>query len=150
MRVFAGDWLVSRDDQHAQLVDVEKFRRFRFGGAGHAGQLVIEPEIILNGNGGVGLRLPLDLDAFLGFDGLVQAIAPAASGHQASGVLIDDDHLVLLNDVLHVLQIEAIGLEKLRDAMDLLRLGLKVSLQLGFHLQPFLEWLRAGVDFMKR
>ena len=41
-------------------------------------------------------------DAFLGFDGLMQAVAPAASGHQAAGEFVDDHDLAVLDHVLHV------------------------------------------------
>ena len=98
----------------------------RLGGAGHAGQLLVEAEVVLNRDRRQRLRFALDLDAFLGFDGLVQAIAPAAAGHQAAGVFIDDDDLVVLDDVLHVLLVEAVGLEQLRDGVDALRLGLVI------------------------
>jgi hypothetical protein len=111
-----------------EFVDVEKLLRLGFGGAGHAGQFVVEPEVILNGDGGERLGLAFDLDAFLGLDGLVQAIAPAAAGHEAAGVFVDDDDLVVLDDVLDVLLVEAIGLEQLGDAVDLLRFGLEFGL----------------------
>ena len=77
--------------------------RFGFGRAGHAGELLVKPEIILNRDRGERLRFAFDLDAFLGFDRLVQAVAPAAARHLAAGVFVDDDDLVFLDDVLHVL-----------------------------------------------
>ena len=46
---------------------------------------------------GEGLVLALDFDVFLGFDGLMEPIAPAAAGHQAAGELIDDDDLAFLH-----------------------------------------------------
>ena len=39
---------------------------------------------------------------FLGFDGLMQAVAVTAADHQAAGELVDDDDLVVLHDVIHV------------------------------------------------
>ena len=95
---------------------------------------VIEAEIILDRDRRERLRFALDLDAFLGFDGLVQAIAPAAAGHQTAGVFIDDDDLVFLNDVLHVLLIKAVGLEQLGNGVDPLRLGFEFLLELRFWL----------------
>ena len=41
--------------------------------------------------------------AFLGLDRLVQAVRPAAAGHQATGKFVDDDHFAVLHDVLLVL-----------------------------------------------
>jgi hypothetical protein len=86
----------------------------------------------LNRDGGERLGLAFDLDAFLGFDGLVQAIAPPAAGHQAAGVFVDDDDLVVLDDVLDILLVKAVGLEQLGNAVDLLRLGLEFGLDPAF------------------
>ena len=52
-----------------------------------------------------------DLHAFLGFDGLVQAVGPAAAGHQAAGELVDDDDLAVLDDVLDVALVERMRLD---------------------------------------
>ena len=68
---------------------------------------MVEAEIILNRDRGERLRLALDLDAFLGFDRLMQTVAPAAARHQAARVLVHDDDLVVLHDVLHVLLVKA-------------------------------------------
>src|SRR2546427_4956625 len=37
-----------------------------------------------------------------GFDSLVQAVGPAAAGHQAASELVDDDHLAVLDYVVPV------------------------------------------------
>ncbi len=36
----------------------------------------------------------IDGDLFLGFDGLVEAVAPGAVGHEAAGEFVDDDDFV--------------------------------------------------------
>ena len=82
---------VGGDHDDFQLVNLLEFGRFGFRRTGHAGQLLVHAEIVLEGDGGERLILALDLDAFLGFHGLVQAVAPAAARHQASGELVDDD-----------------------------------------------------------
>ncbi len=94
---------VGRDRQHVELVDVVELGGFGFGGAGHAGELLVEAEVVLDGDGREGLGFLLDGDAFLGLDRLVQAVGPAAARHFAAGVFVDDDHLVVLDDVLDVL-----------------------------------------------
>ena len=112
---------------------------------------VIKAEIILNRDRGERLRFALDRDAFLGFDRLVQTIAPAAARHQTAGVFIDDDDLVFLDDVLHVLLIKAVGLEQLRDGVDALRLGFEFLLQLGLRFQPLARiGFRPGIDLVQR
>ncbi len=113
VEVFADAGLVRGDGQDVQLVDVVEFGRFGFGGAGHAREAGVEAEVVLDGDGGVGHVLRLDLHAFLGFDGLVQAFAPAAARHFAAGVLVDDDDLAFLDDVLDVLFVDGVGLEQL-------------------------------------
>ena len=82
--VFQADHrAVGGDHDDVQVVDLLEFGRFGFRRAGHAGQLLVHAEIVLEGDGGEGLVFALDLDAFLGFHGLVQAVGPAAA--RASG-----------------------------------------------------------------
>ena len=71
--VDALDRDVGRDRDDVHLVDVEEFRRLGQRRAGHARQLRIHAEIVLEGDRGERLVLGLDLDAFLGLDRLVQA-----------------------------------------------------------------------------
>src|SRR5205807_8283939 len=59
-------------------------------------------EIVLEGNGRKGLIFALDLDAFFGFHGLVQAVGPAAAGHLAARKFVDNDDFAVLVDVIHV------------------------------------------------
>src|SRR3546814_14661652 len=49
--------LVRRDHHHLQAVDLMEFERFGVGGAGHAGQLVVQAEVVLEGGRGQGLAL---------------------------------------------------------------------------------------------
>ena len=104
--------------------------RFGLGRAGHAGELLIKPEIILNRDRGQRLRLAIDLHAFLRFDRLMQSIAPAAARHFASGKFVDDDDFVFLDHVLHIFFEEAVGAEQLRDVVN--ALGLRVAMLLAF------------------
>ena len=70
--------------------------------AGHARELRIHAEIILEGDRGERLVLGLDLDAFLGLDRLVKAVRPAPPVHHPAGELVDDDDLVVLDDIIDV------------------------------------------------
>ena len=79
--VLADHRLVGLDRQHAQLVGVHELGGLGLGRTGHAGELVVHAEVVLQGDGGEGLVLGLDLHAFLGLDGLVQA--PRCSGGPA-------------------------------------------------------------------
>ena len=120
---------VGRDGQHVEPIDVVELGGFGFGGAGHAREFLIEAEVVLDGDGGEGLGFLLDGDAFLGLDRLVESVRPAAAGHFAAGVFIDDDDLVVLDDVLDVLFEDAVGLEELGDVVDLLGLRVHADLE---------------------
>ena len=56
--------------------------------------------------------LALDAEPFLGLDGLVEPLAPAAAGHLTAGELVDDDDLAVLDDVVAVALEEGVGLER--------------------------------------
>ena len=115
---------VGRDREDVEAVDVVELGGFGFGGSGHAGEFLVEAEVVLDRDGGEGLSLLLDGHAFLGFHGLVEAIGPAAAGHFAAGVVIDDDDLAVLDHVLDVFLVDAVGLQELGDVVDLLALAL--------------------------
>ena len=134
VRILPRNRPIRRDDGDIEFVDVVEFVRLGFRGAGHAREFVIEAEIILDRDRGEGLRLAIDLHAFLRFDRLVQTIAPAAARHFAAGVFIDDDDFVFLDDISDVLLEEAIGAEQLRDVVDLLGLLVAMLLALGLQL----------------
>ncbi len=87
--------------------------RFRIRRTGHAGQLLVHAEEVLEGDARESLRLALDLDVFFRFDRLVQPIAPAAARHQASGELVDDDHLSFLHHVIAVALIQDVRAQRL-------------------------------------
>ncbi len=100
--VRADHRLVGRNHHHFQSVDLLEFEGLGVRRAGHAGQLRVQPEIILEGDGRDGLIFLADLDALLGLDRLMQAVGPAPSLHGAAGELIDDDDLALAHDVLDI------------------------------------------------
>ncbi len=75
----ADERLVGRDFDHVQPVDMPEFLGLGRRGSGHPGQLLIHPEIILEGDRGQGLVFLLDPDSFLGLQSLVQTVAVAAA-----------------------------------------------------------------------
>ena len=102
---------VGRDDDDVELVDLVELGGFGLGGAGHAGELLVHAEVVLEGDGRERLVFLADGDAFLGFDGLVQAVGPAAAGHEAAGELVDDDDFAVFDDVLDVALVEGVGFD---------------------------------------
>jgi hypothetical protein len=105
-------WLVGRDDDRLEPVDFLEFVRFRVGRAGHAGQLFVHAEVVLERDRGQRLVLVLDLHAFLGLDRLVQAVGPAAAHHQAAGEFVDDHHFAVLHHVLLVAEEQRVGAQR--------------------------------------
>ncbi|MNQ14086.1 hypothetical protein D3C85_270250 [compost metagenome] len=95
-----------RDHDRFQAVDFLEFVRFGIGRTRHAGQLGVHAEVVLEGDRGQGLVLVLDLDAFFRFDGLVQAIGPAATRHQTAREFIDDHHFIVLHHIVLILEVQ--------------------------------------------
>ena len=62
----------------------------------------------------------------------MQAVAPLPAEHQAAGELVDDDHLAVLHDVVHVALVEVMGLERVVDQVR------------PFHVAGRVEALDAG------
>ncbi len=80
--VDANHRFVGGYNDHLKLVNFVKFLGFGGGGTGHAGQLLIKAEVVLEGDGGQSYALPLDFDPFLGFDGLVQPFGVSPAEHE--------------------------------------------------------------------
>ena len=79
------------------------------GRTGHAGELLVHAEVVLEGDRGEGLVLLLDLHPFLRLDRLVEALRPAPPGKDAAGELVDDQDLAVLDDVVDVALVELLG-----------------------------------------
>ena len=116
--VLALDRPVGRHLQDIHLVDVAELLGLGRGGAGHARQLFIEAEVVLDRHRGQGLVLGLDLDVLLGLDGLVQALGQTTAGHHAAGEFVDQDDLAALDDVVLVALIQSVGAQGLVGVVD--------------------------------
>ena len=82
------------------------------------GELVVEAEVVLEGDRGQGLVLLADRDALLRLDRLVQALRPAPPLEDAAGELVDDHHLAVDHRVLAVALVERLGLQRLDQVVD--------------------------------
>ena len=121
--VVADHGLVGGHHDHFQVVDALELLFLGLGRAGHAGQLVVHAEEVLEGDGRQRHGFLLHLDAFLGLDGLVQTFAVAPAFHQAAGEFVHDDHFAVADDVVLV------ALEE--------RMGAQGIVQVGDHLEVF-------------
>ena len=122
LAVVADHRTVRRDDDDVEFVDAPELRGFRLGRTGHAGQLVVHAEVVLQGDRGEGLRRRLDLHVLLGLDGLMQTVRIAASVENTSRLLVHDLHLVVHDHILHVLLEHGVGLQQLVHRVYALRL----------------------------
>ena len=101
-----------------ELVDLVELRGFGVGRTGHAGQLLVHAEVVLERDRRERLVLLLDGDAFLRLDRLVETIAPAAARHLAAGVLVDDDDLAVFDEVVDVALVQRVRAQRLVDVVD--------------------------------
>ena len=109
---------VGRDLDDRQLVDLHELVGLGEGRAGHARELVVHAEVVLERDRGERLVLLLDAHALLGLDRLVQALRPAAAVEDAAGELVDDLDLAVDHRVVDVALVERLGLQRLDEVVD--------------------------------
>ena len=137
-----------RNFDDVELVDFGEFERLGRGRAGHAGQLAIKAEVILEGDRGQRHVFRLDLDMLLGFERLMQPFRIAAPRHHAAGEFVDDDDLALAHDVILVALeqlVRAQGLIDVVDDGDVLRLVERALGEDAGLAEQFLHMFVAGV-----
>ena len=114
---------MGRDRDDLEVVDLVELLRLGHRRTGHAGQLVVQAEVVLERDRGQRHALALDAQALLGLDRLVEALAPAAAGHLAAGELVDDDDLAVLDDVVAVALVEGVRAQRLLEVAGEPRVG---------------------------
>ena len=120
--------LVGGDGDDPEFVDVLEFASLGLGRTGHACELRVETEVVLDRDRRERLALLLDLHTFLGLDSLMESVRPAAAREDTSGELVHDVHMVVLHDVIDVALIEAVCAEQLVNHVDALGLLHEVRL----------------------
>ena len=101
---------VGRHHSHIQVVDVLELSRFSIRCPCHTRQLVIHAKEVLEGDGRKGLVFALDLDPLFGLQSLMQPIAVTSSRHETTGKLVHNEHLVVLDDIIHIPFKKSVGL----------------------------------------
>ena len=127
---------------HFQFVDLPEFRFFGLGGAGHAGQFMVKPEIVLESDGRQGLRLFPDPDPFFGFNGLMQAVAVAPPHHQTPRKFIHNDDLSIFYDIIDIPAEKMMGFQRLDDLVRQLHV---LNIKEIFDTQQFFDLFYAGL-----
>ena len=100
-----------------QFVDIPKLASLCYCRTSHTRQLVIHAEIVLQGNGGIGLCGILHLYMLFGFHSLMQAVAPSSAFHDTASLLIHYLHLSILNDIVIIEVEHGVSLEELLDGV---------------------------------
>ena len=126
-KVLPLDRPVGRHDHDIQVVDLLELVGLGVGGACHAGELRVHPEEVLECYRGEGLGLAQDLHSFLGLDRLVETAGVAASGKYASGELVDDLDLAVVDDVVDVPLVQPVGDHRLGAVVDHLEVAVVVD-----------------------
>ncbi len=121
--VLADHRPVRGDRHHTELVDLVQLGRLGLRGTGHAGELVVEAEVVLQGDRGQRLVLGLDLHPLLGLDGLVHALVVTPAQQHATGELVDDQHLAVADDVVLVPVEQFLGLDGVVEVAHQRRVG---------------------------
>ena len=116
--VAADHRAVGRDLDDRQLVDLHELGRLGERRAGHARELVVHAEVVLQRDRRERLVLLLDADALLGLDRLVEALGPAPALEDAPGELVDDLHLAVDHRVVDVALVQRLGLQRLDQVVD--------------------------------
>ena len=109
---------VGRNDLNGQLVDLAELGVLGECRTGHTGELVIQAEVVLQGDGRQRLVLLAHEHALFGLDGLVQALGVTAAFHNAAGELVDDLDLAVGDHVLLIAVEHVLGLQRLLQVVD--------------------------------
>ena len=119
--------LVRGDLHHVELVDLLELRELGLGRTGHAGELLVHLEVVLDGDRGQGLVLLFDPDVLLGLDGLVESLRIPPALQDPAGELVDDLHLAAGHDVVHVALVQLLGSERVLEVVHERRVDVLVQ-----------------------
>ena len=111
--VFADHGLVRGDGDDGHMVDMIELAVGGERRARHAGELLVQAEVVLQCDGCDGVRLGLNLNVFLRLDCLMETLGIAATLHDAAREGIDDLHFAPVDHVVVVELEQELGLERL-------------------------------------
>ena len=138
---------VGRHLEHFEAVDIHELVGFRQRRAGHAGELLVHAEVVLEGDRGERLVFRLDRLVLFRLQRLMQAFRIAPARHHAAGEFVDDDDLAVAHDVVLVALEQLVGAQRLvdvvhdRDVLDVVELA---ALEQAGLAQVALHLLHAG------
>ena len=103
--------LIGRYNDNRQVINLLELLLLSLSRTGHASQLIVHTEVVLEGDGSQGLAFAFNLYALLSLDSLMQTFGEAAAKHQTAGELIDDDNLTILNNIIAVTMHQSLRLQ---------------------------------------
>ena len=118
---------VGRDRGDVGLVDLRELVGLGGGRARHARELLVHAEVVLEGDRREGLVLLADPQALLRLERLVEALGVAPALEHAAGELVDDQQLAVADDVLLVLAVERVRLQRLDQVVDQVAVDVEVE-----------------------
>ena len=129
--------LVGGDLHHVHAVDIPEFLFLGQRRTGHARFFLKFIEEVLEGDGGKGFTLSLNLHVLLRLNGLMQAVRITPSRHDTARELIHDQHLVILHHIILVAEHQVVGAQRQNDVvldLQVLRIGQVLNLEELLHL----------------
>ena len=138
---------VGRDLHNVEVVDADELVLLGLGGTRHARKLFKHAEIVLIGYRCDGLVLVLDLNAFLGFERLMQTVRITPSDHYAAREGIHYENLPVGHDIVLIKIEERVCTERLLDVV--VQLGVVrsrdiLNIEIGLRLAHTLLGQRHG------
>ena len=94
---------VRRNGHHPEAIDLVELGSLCHGRTGHAAELFVKPEKILQGNRCQGLILGFDFHAFFGLNRLVQSFVVTTPFEDSTRVFVDDDDLAIHHHIVTIL-----------------------------------------------
>ncbi len=145
IKVFSRRGPVRRDDDHIEPIDGEKFFLARERGTGHARDLLVHAEIILERDRGIGACLFFYQYAFFCFNRLVQTFAPTATGLHTAREFVNNHNLTILHDVLFILVEECRGAHRGLEVMRIFDTAFGVEI---FHPEGLFGFLHPRFGYL--
>ena len=113
VKVFPQYRSVCRNLHYIKLVNVPELSCLSTCRTGHTRQFVVHTEVVLQGNCCESLCGFLNLYMFLCFNSLMQSVAPLATFHDTTCLLVHDFHFTVDDNVFVILVEHGVSLEQL-------------------------------------
>ena len=126
-RINAYNSTVCRNRHNLQIVRIHEFGGFCLCRTSHTRKLGVHAEVVLQGDCRQRLVFFFNLDAFFGFNCLVNTFAPATTFKNTTRKFVDDFYFATLNDVVLVAAIQLFGLQRHLQLMHKIALNFVVQ-----------------------